>query len=119
MPLLPVLVVRAMRWGVESVLYLGVDKPDGVSESCSRLSTIFGMPGVRHCLALSSSAGPGLKAILYLKQPEAYVSLIFAKVANQGRMLCPRCEKILWISHVSAPVPQLSSVCVKSPLVGW
>ena len=78
-PFLPVLLVRAVRWGVEYVLYLGVDTPDGVSESCSSPSTIFGIPSVRHCLALSSSAGPGLNAILYLKQPEAYVSLIFAK----------------------------------------
>lgn len=39
----------------------------------------LGIPGVRDCLALSSSTGPGLKAILYLKQAEAYVSLIFTK----------------------------------------
>lgn len=75
---------------MEYVLYLGADTSLGVSESCSSPSTIFGIPGLRHCLELSSSAGPGLKATLYLKQPEAYVSLIFAKASPSFLYECSK-----------------------------
>lgn len=105
-PLLPVLIVRAVRWGAEYVLYLGVDTPDGVSESCSSPSTIFGIPGVRLCLALSSRTGHGLKAILYLKQPEAYVSLIVAK-ANASFL----CECSKWQIQVGCSAQGVRRSC--------
>lgn len=52
----------------------------------------LGIPGVRHCLAVSSSTGPGHKAILYLKQAEAYVSLIFAKPNLSFLYECSKCQ---------------------------
>lgn len=117
-PVLPTQVGR-----VECMLPLAVGTPVGVSESCSSPSTILGIRAAGRCLAPSPGAAPGLKAVL-LKQPEAYVSLIFCQsqpffpvrrqqVANPGGMPCPWCEKILWI-----PEPELSAVCVKSLQVG-
>lgn len=117
-PVLPTQVGRA-----ECMLPLAVGTLVGVSESCSSPSTILGIRAAGCCLVPSPGAAPGLKAIL-LKQPEAYVSLIFCQsqpffpvrrqqVANPGGMPCPCCEKILWI-----PVPELRAVRVKSLLVG-
>lgn len=105
------------------MLHLAVGTLVGVSENCSSPSTILGIRGAGRCLAPSPGEAPGFKAVL-LKQPEAYVSLIFRQsqpffpvwrqqAANPGGMLCPWCEKILWI-----PVPELSAVRVKSLLVG-
>lgn len=79
-PVLPTQVGRAVSW--EAELPLAVGTPAGVSESCSSPSTILGICVVGRCLAPSPGAAPGLKAILYLKQPEAYVSLIFFAKAN-------------------------------------
>ena len=65
---------ETVRWGAEHKR-VGVGTPAGLSSP----STALGICGVTHCLVPSLSAAPGLEATLYLKPPEAYVSLIFAK----------------------------------------
>lgn len=63
---------------MEYALYLGVDTLVGLYETCSSPYAVLEIPSVRCNIAVSCSTGPGCKVCL--KQPEAYVRLISAKL---------------------------------------